>query len=77
MLKFSQSFFPFLSCHYGFTNYFEILNFLVSNIKPGGVLVLDKSHPCVRDVLEIIRFLNHRTWLFFNKYAHEHNFWVS
>ena len=31
-------FFWFLSCHYGITNYFEILNFLFSNIKLGGIL---------------------------------------
>ena len=30
-------FFAVLCCHYGFINYFEILNFLSSNILPGGV----------------------------------------
>ena len=30
-------FFAFLSCHYGFTNCFEILNFVFSNIIPRGV----------------------------------------
>ena len=30
-------FFAFLSCHYGFTNYFEILIFAFSNMIPRGV----------------------------------------
>ena len=34
--KFLPKLFVFLSCHYGFTNYFDILIFLISNI-PGGV----------------------------------------
>ena len=33
-----------------------------------------QSPTCVSDVLEIINCRNCRTWLFFNKYAHEHTF---
>ena len=33
-----NNFFQFLSSHYGFTNNFEILNFVFSNITPRGVL---------------------------------------
>ena len=38
---------------------------------------VDKSRTCVRYALEIINFTNCRTWLFSNKYVHEHNFSVS
>ena len=38
---------------------------------------LEKSRTCVRDMLEIINFTNCLTWLFFNKYVHEHTFLVS
>ena len=34
---YQQYFFTFLSCHYGFTNNFDILNFLFPNIIPGRV----------------------------------------
>ena len=34
---FTNIFFSFLSHHYGFTNYFEMLSFLLCNIIPGGV----------------------------------------
>ena len=37
---------------------------------------LDKLHMCVRDILKIKNFTNCCTWLFFNKYAHEHTFSV-
>ena len=33
----ASNFFAFLSCHYGFTNYFEILIFAFSNTIPRGV----------------------------------------
>ena len=36
-----------------------------------------KNRTCVRSVLEIINFTNCRTWLFSNKYVHEHNLSVS
>ena len=32
-------FFAFLSCHYGLMNCFEILNFVFSNVIPGGVSI--------------------------------------
>ena len=38
-----------------------------------------KSRMCVRDIFETQNFTNCRTWLSFNKYAHEHTssvFWV-
>ena len=32
-----NNFFSFLSCAYGFTNYFETLNFVFSNVVPRGI----------------------------------------
>ena len=38
---------------------------------------LDKSQMCICSILEIKNLTNCCTWLFFNKYAHEHTFSVS
>ena len=35
---------------------------------------LDKSHTYMHDVIKIINFTNCHTWLYFNKYPHEHIF---
>ena len=35
---------------------------------------LDKSRMCVCDIRKTKDFTNCQTWLFFNKYAHEHTF---
>ena len=42
-----------------------------------SIMSLDKSRMYVREVLEIRNFTNCCTWLFFNKYAHEHAFSFS
>ena len=42
-----------------------------TNQKPVG---LDKSHTYMHDVIKITNFTNCHTWLYFNKYPHEHIF---